>query len=178
MYLARGEPLGAHCDAFRYILHARGTKQLFSRQSFALWRIAHHRLQAHQILLRKPPDSNQVEWVNKLNKDIPSFHISSDILQMSILCASARNLNELAQKQQPSPQQVNIAAQDVAQRIQAFLTSMEEWTSKVSEPWRPVVVDAHTLQQPDESTVASNVPKPRRILKYADAWLAYMWNCK
>jgi hypothetical protein len=97
---------------------------------------------------------------------------------MSILCASARNLNELAQKQQPSPQQVNIAAQDVAQRIQAFLTSMEEWTSKVSEPWRPVVVDAHTLQQPDESTVASNVPKPRRILKYADAWLAYMWNCK
>lgn len=177
MYLARGEPLGAHCDAFRHILHARGNTQLFSSQSFALWRIAHHRLQAHQILLRKPPDSDQIEWVGKLNKDVPSFHISSDILQMSMLCASARQLSEVAQLQRRGADEIVSEAQRLGRQIKLFLTSLEDWTSKVGEQWRPETVDADRLRQPEDALNSPSVPTPARVLKYADAWLAYMWNC-
>lgn len=165
MYLARGEPLGAHCDAFRYILHARGTKQLFSHQSFALWRIAHHRPQAHQILLRKPPDSNQVEWVNKLNKDIPSFRISSDILQMSLLCASARDLSEVIHDQRNDDAEIVSEALQFVQRIQLFLNSMEDWTSKVGEQWRPETVNPERLQQPKEVLNSSSVSTQTQVLK-------------
>lgn len=94
MYLARTKQLGPHIDAVKYILHARGSKQFYDRSQFALWRVAHHRLQARQILHREGPDADQIEWVSKLNMSLPDIHISADVMHMNILNAAARKLTE------------------------------------------------------------------------------------
>src|ERR1700761_1347766 len=94
MYLARTEPLGPHSEAVKHILRARGDGQLFDSSKFALWRLAHHRLQARQILLREQPEPEQIAWMNKLNLDRPDFHICGDILHMNILSAAARRLTQ------------------------------------------------------------------------------------
>jgi hypothetical protein len=133
--------------------------QLFSSQSFALWRIAYHRLHAHQILLRKPPSSDQIEWVNKLNRDVPSFHISSDIQQMSMLCALARPLCEVVQKQRAGVDEIVSETQQLAQQIRLFLKSLEDWTSEVGEQRRSEIVDAKVVLNP------SNGPTPAHVLK-------------
>ena len=183
MYLARGEPLGVHCSAIRHILRARGDMQLLSSQSFALWRTAHHRLLAHQIFLREFPDRDQIDRVRKLNVAIPSYHIYSDILNMSILCASVRSLCEGGETSESTMAERLQWAERLSDEIRAFLASIRDWLSGVSQPWRPNVVQSNQLRTPQyvtESTIARPPPSPAStiILQYQDIWLTYMWNCE
>jgi hypothetical protein len=177
MYLARGRPLGNHCTAFKHILHARGNLQMYTSQSFALWRIAHHRLQAHQILLRHAPSPDQIGWISKLNSDVPTFHISTDILQMTVLAAAARELVENGQPPWSEESDALDQTKQLSHRIKTLLASLEDWTSHVGAPWQPSIVDVENLQQPNEIASGSPIPTPDLVLQYADSWLAYMWNC-
>ena len=179
MYLSRGEPLGAHREAFKHILRARGSVQLLSSRSFALWRIAHHRLRARQIVLRQPPDEDQMRWAEMLNTDVPAFHISSDILRMSILCSKAREISE----QSRNSEQDNLnQAQDLARQILDFLTSVRDWISDLNEDWCPNTVNADRIRPPQEFAVSRALPPPNQstphIMKDQNIWLTYMWNCR
>ena len=150
---------------------------MYSGLSLALWRIAHHRLQAHQILLRQPPSSDQIEWISKLNSDVPSFHISSDILQMTILAATARELVEDDQILWSDEPETLYRAKQLSRRIETLLASLDDWTAHVGAPWQPSIVDAENLEQPKEIADGTPISKPSLVLQYADSWLAYMWNC-
>jgi hypothetical protein len=84
---------------------------------------------------------------------------------MSLLCASARDLSEVIHDQRNDDAEIVSEALQFVQRIQLFLNSMEDWTSKVGEQWRPETVNPERLQQPKEVLNSSSVSTPTQVLK-------------
>jgi hypothetical protein len=174
MYLGRTEPLGPHSDAVRHVLRARGDKQFFDRSGFSLWLVAHHRLQARQVMLREGPYPEQIAWMRKLDIDFLPLHISVDVQQMNALAAAAKKLTLGSAVARPiSSEKVELARQ-LAQAIEALISSIKSWTAMTTDVWRPKTIDPHYMD------VSSKFPIPHftcpQLLSYHDIWLAYMWN--
>lgn len=180
MFLSREEPLGPHSDAVWHVLRARGEQQFHSEHSFALWRIAHHRLMARQILQRSGPYPEQIEWLKNLNVNRPDLHISSDCLQMNVLCAAAKKLTD-GQVGGTAGEKAQHAQQLIG-AIRSLTNAMDGWTSHLkSTAWGPRIVDVDRLLPPTEAVGHHSteryppLPQPH-ILRYQDNWLAYIWN--
>ncbi|KAL9106006.1 MAG: hypothetical protein Q9227_008914 [Pyrenula ochraceoflavens] len=180
MYLARTEPLGHHSEAVKRILHTRGDGQLFNRSHFALWRIAHHRLQSRQILLREEPDPEQIAWMSKLNIDRPDIHISADVLHMNILSAAARKLTQSSGDDGAPALEKLEQARTLLNTMQELITAIDSWTSLTSGAWQPKNTDPQDIAQPPDVSSLTTSPIPRfpcpNVLSYHELWLAYMWN--
>ncbi|KAK9236696.1 hypothetical protein V1525DRAFT_197763 [Lipomyces kononenkoae] len=177
MYLGRTEPLGPHSDAVRHILRARGDKQFFDRSGFSLWRAAHHRLQARQVMLREGPYPEQIVWLSKLDINSIPFHISVDVQQMNTFAAAAKNLTLDGEIAGPISSEKVEQARQLAQAIQDLISSIESWTAAVTDVWRPKTIDPPYISDTDDSSKFS-IPHFTcpRVLSYHDIWLAYMWN--
>ena len=142
--------------------------------------MAHHRLQARQILLREDPDENQMGWLSKLNVNRPDGHISIDIMRMVVLCAAARTLTQSGGNSPGTIAGKIEQARELAQKIQEFITSIESWTSEVSAIWKPQTVNPSQIVGSDDRDGASSLPTPYftcpHMLNYHNVWMAYMWN--
>lgn len=176
MHLGRSEPLGVHGDIVRHVLTSRGNEQLYSSHSFALWRIAHHRLQARQMMLRQGPDEMQKLWISKLDTARPDIHISADVLHMNILSAAVRRLIENKDNERLDWRE---QATDLLTSIYDFLRSVEQWTAHLDARWKPIEIDRSALIRPrsvtaEEATTLLPIEGPIRT--FHDKWLAYMWN--
>lgn len=180
MYLVQDGFQASHINAMKYILNIQGDKQLYDPSNFALWRVAHHRLQTQQVLLREEPDSQQILSLTNLNLDMPDLHISADITRMSILIAAARKLLDATHGNSPAASPTQQQAEQLASTIQDLLSSIENWTSAVPGAWRSLGSDADDVLQPPEELDPTRFPIPQfpcpKKLDYHDPWLAYMWN--
>ncbi|KAK9365301.1 hypothetical protein V1509DRAFT_407381 [Lipomyces kononenkoae] len=177
MYLGRTEPLGPHSDAVRHVLRARGDKQFFDRSGFSLWRVAHHRLQARQVMLREGPYPEQIAWMSKLDINFIPLRISVDVQQMNTLAAAAKKLTLGSEVARPISSEKVEQARQLAQAIEDLISSIESWTATITDVWRPKTIDPHYISETD---VSSKFSIPHficpRLLSYHDIWLAYMWN--
>ena len=178
MYLARTDPLGLHSDAVRHVLHARGDQQLFDPSRFALWRVANHRLQARQMLLREEPDPDQVVWLSKLNINRPDIHISADVLHMNILVAAVKKLTQDGKKTRSNTLERVEQASQLVDTIQSLLISVVSWTSAMTGVWKPQQVDSRHYKDAVDDLSGSPIPviPCPRVLTYHDIWLAHMWT--
>lgn len=154
MHHARSEPLGPHSDGLAYLLRMRGDDQFFNPQSFSLWRIAHHRLQARQILLREMPHPEQEIWMNRLNDKQPDLHISTHVFHISRLCAEAQGILNNPSK----------PADPFLQEAFALIDECEEWVNQLPEHWKAKMIK-HQIDFP-----------LHEISLHHDIWLAYMLN--
>lgn len=177
MYLARTEPLGPHSGAIKYILQAKGANSLFDSTQFPLWRLAQHRLQARQILLREHPDQEQIDWISNLNIDCPDLRIYSDVLHMNLLSASARRLTEQQSDTFTLSEETEQTVRQLVEQMESLNRQIEAWTSGMIGIWLPKIrnsLDVHL----DDDTQGYPIPKfpcPKTMLHH-DIWLAYMWN--
>lgn len=181
MYLARAEPLGPHSDAITYILRAGGDEHLFGRSRFALWCVAHQRLQSHQILSGKEPSLDQMLWVSKLNVDRPDVHFSSDILHMSRLSAAAKSLTQNAWDSWTSSADEIGEFTQIERESQDLIASIEKWTTKTYGVSKPRTITTENVTQAHGLRDAFSIcdpPYPRLNLHdHQDIWLAYKLNC-
>ena len=180
MYLGRTEPLGAHSDAVRHVLQARGDDQFFDRSRFSLWRVAHQRLQARQILLREEPYPEQNAWLGKLDISFTPLHISADVQQMNALAAAAKKLTHDSELTNVSLVEKIERAKHLVRAMQDLITSIMSWTAAMTKAWSPEVIDPNNVLPPWEMDVSSMFPIPSftcpQVLSYHDVWLSYMWN--
>lgn len=154
MHLYRTEPLGPHSTGLVYLLRMRGDGQFFNAQSFSLWRIAHHRLQARQILLRERPQPEQEVWINKLNDQQPDLHITMHVFQISKLCADAQEMiNDPSKSTEP-----------FVRELSELMEDCERWIDELPEQWRARKVRSRNDYPLEEITL------------HHDIWLAYMLN--
>lgn len=165
MHHDRSEPLGPHSIGLKHLLRARGDRQLYNRRGFSLWRVAHHRLQARQVLLREEPLPEQAEWVHKLNSSQPDLHITSHVFEISKLCAHARSLLDRA----------TIVSEGTLQEVHLFLKKCSEiigdcdqWTEEISDRWKPRTVP-NNLSFEILQDLAN-------ISLHHDIWVTYMTN--
>ncbi|ORY56412.1 uncharacterized protein BCR38DRAFT_469504 [Pseudomassariella vexata] len=159
MYLARNGPLGPHSDAIRYILHTRGDSQLLDRSGFALWRIAHHRLQSRQLLLREEPDAEQTAAAANKLLDESNMHRKDGMMPLF-------------------PDAVLQRAKLLVSSIRELNASVDSWAAKLTGVWKPEVKDPRSI--PISQVEEGGFPVPRfpcpRFLSYHDICLAYLWN--
>lgn len=154
MHHSRSEPLGPHSTGLVYLLRMRGDEQFFKAQSFSLWRVAHHRLQARQILLRERPHPEQEIWMSKLNDRQPDLHISTHVFEISKLCADAQGLLDDPSK----------SADEFIHKTTALISECEEWMNHLPEQWR-----ARKLRTEIDFPL-------QEVSLHHDIWLAYMLN--
>lgn len=162
-----------------HVLHARGNDQFYNQSQFSLWRVAHHRLQARQLLLREEPDIEQVIWLNKLNTQIIPLHISVDVQQMNMLAARAKKIT-VGNQVSLTRLAVKIAqARSLIRSMLDLLQSIQAWTTAVNDIWKPRTIDPRNIA-PAGQEVVTDLPLPPfhcpGVLDYHDIWLSYMWN--
>jgi len=180
MYLAHSDIFGSHIGAIKHILHTQGNDQLYHSSSFGLWRVAHTRVLARQLMLREKPDDHQIAWVSQLNINIPELHISADILRMNILSAAAKKLIESRENSSAtSPEQIQ-QARELASAMQDLIASIDSWTPAISLIWKPKIAEPRDIAQPQEENdppefMIPTFPCPH-MLSYHDIWFAYTWN--
>lgn len=165
MHHDRSEPLGPHSVGLKYLLRARGDDQLFNRRGFSLWRVAHHRLQARQILLREEPLPEQAEWVNKLDGKYPDLHITRHIFEISKICAQADML--LKQSSTASDETLQSAA-DFLRRGTETIRECDQWMDKISDQWKHKrVVNNSSFE------ILKDLPN---LSIHHDIWVTYISN--
>lgn len=180
MYLDRNDPLGPHSDAIRHILHARGDQQFTNRAKFGIWRVAHHRLLARQLLLGEEPSPTQFAWLDKLNIGRPDLHITSDSLKIAYLNSAVKKVTEgQTQIGQSQQERVN-AARGLAQQIQECIDHAGHWPDTLSKLWRAKRLDPGEIRKPEDNEgpldLAINPLGISEVLNFHDIWLAGYWN--
>ncbi|KAJ9612381.1 hypothetical protein H2200_003978 [Cladophialophora chaetospira] len=180
LYLGRTEPLGPHFDAVMHVLHARGENQFFDHTGFSLWRVAHHRLLARQIMKREQPYPEQVAWFSKLDINNTPLRISSDVQRMSSLTGAAKKITSGDSLAETSSAENMEQARQLARAMQDLLESIGDWTTAMTETWKPTLKDPDEIRQWEETDESSFISIPHfkcpRTLSYRNIWLAYMWN--
>lgn len=172
MHLDRSEPLGPHTAGLVQILRARGEGQLYTRRGFALWRIAHHRLQARQVLLRMPPEADQYSWIEALNDTQPDLHITTDVFKISQFVAQAAKICELDDLLDTRITKGLVLLQDATDLI----TASKTWEATAAcRTWshRRIPNSLPTGIEPGIPEVLTDI---RELRLYNDVWLAYMRN--
>jgi hypothetical protein len=177
IYLSRNWKSRPHDGAIRHILRARGEAQLYDPIKFALWSAAHHRLQAHQILLREEPDPNEANLLSKLNTNQTDIHLSADLLQINVLIAAAKKLTHSSEGSENTLPEKLEEANELIRAIEDFIKSVENWKPSINEIWRPETIGLAQLQ-PDVEVGDQPIPSftSPTVLSYRDLWLAYLWN--
>jgi len=180
MYLGRSEPLGPHLDVIRHILFTQGTQRIFDKSRLSLFSVAHHRLQARQILLREAPDPCQMTWMSLLNTCRPDIRISADVLQMCAHSATARILKEKSSYATTATLEEVEHVQLLVHKIQDFIISIDQWTSNTPKEWKPNLIDPGDTDQYEDMFGASYnsslcISSPQ-TLDYHSIGLLYMWN--
>ncbi len=163
-----------------HVLQARGNNQFFNQAGFSLWRVAHHRLLARQVLNREEPYPEQVAWLEKLDINNIPLRISWDVQRMSALAGATKKLINSHTLPEANPAESLNQARHLASDMQDLLTSIQDWTTAITESWKPKLKGPEEIVQWDEPDFSSTIPVPRfkcpRTLSYHDKWLAYMWN--
>lgn len=154
MHHKRSEPLGPHSTGLIHLLRVRGDEQFFAAQSFSLWRIAHHRLQARQILLREMPQPEQAVWISKLNDRQPDLHITTHVYQISKLCAEAQEIINDPSKD----------AERFLSQVAELIKDCEDWANDLPTQWKAKFIT-------NETDLAL-----KELSLHHDIWLAYMLN--
>lgn len=165
MHTARSEPLGPHSAGLLHVLRARGDGQLLNREGFSLWRIAHHRLQARQILLREQPFREQRVWIDALATEQPDLHIITHVFRISILCGQADLI--LSTPSFDDPQQIE-AASRLRYEIWNAVADGRVWQEGIPQQWL-------TPKSSFDSPIDPLKPVTMASM-YHDIWVAYMWN--
>jgi hypothetical protein len=182
MYLARTEPLGPHDEAIRHILRTRGDEQLYNSSHFSLWRIANHRLQARQMLLREQPDPEQIAWVSKLNINRPDLHICADVLHMNMFSEAAKRLTQAHEDIATMRTERSEQARHLVHEIRDLISTIESWTSAMTGVWIPKIDDPQNIAQPQDVDEPANLPIPHfpcpQTLSYSDLWLVQIFSSK
>ena len=178
MYLSRSEPLGPHKSAIRHLLDARGEEQIFSQLRFALWRVALHRLQIRQMLLREAPERHELTLLSRLNADLPDVHISLDAQRVIDFSHAAREITEGKESPDVSRGEALGRAQQLLHAMTDLIKSMGKFVWDLTASWEQKSVrlasndDVQSLE--DLSQLSSPDPTQPRDVEYRDTSLSVM----
>lgn len=179
IYLARSEPLGLHSQAVKHVLQLRGIEQFFDKSRFAMWRVAHDRLQARQIIMREGPTPEQILWFSRLDPASPDLHVCIDKLRINILCAQVRRLVE-GEEGCGSAGEGPERARTLANEIMNLLASIESWAGDLPTVWKAAEGDPDRVNLPRETCQDPGRPIPQlawsRVLAYRHVTVAYCWS--
>lgn len=122
----------------------------------------------------------QMELLDLLDTDRPDIRICSDTMRMTAVCAAA---NKLIRRQNTPTSLVDLvkSTTEVADRLQALLAEIEQWTLTASQTWQPKLVDAHPLtRRPREYQYSLDHPLAHlycaKLIAYPDVWLTFVWG--
>ena len=178
MYLSRSEPLGPHKSAIRHLLDARGEEQIFNQLRFALWRVALHRLQIRQMLLREAPECHELKLLSKLNADLPDVHISLDAQRVIDFSIAAREITESEGYTDTTHQEGFERAQQLLHGMTDLIKSMKKFAWDLTASWeqRPVrPAPNEDFQRVEDLSQLSNPDPTRpRDVEYHDTSLSVM----
>lgn len=144
----------------------RGPQQLYTRRGFSLWRLAHHRLQARQLLTDDRPLEESNVWLGMLDQSRPDVRIAAIVHRIISVTSRAK---ELAFEDFPD-----------ATELEKSLTSLEildqecvQWASALDPLWLPTVkrINGTRLEESVTSMTLSE-----NIHVYHDMWAARTWN--
>lgn len=177
LYLNKRDALGPHSEGVKHILTARSTqqkRQLYKgAQSFAIWRIAHHRLLARQIIQRRTPDPAQLRWMQLVEIDRPDLRLSADALEMSVLIGRATAL--LHAEPDLEPEERLDAAKTLCGEMRELMDVMHMWLDSLPAGWKPRHLNGHMDGEPTAFyTSNKHGPMHQSLIIYHDIWLAYM----
>jgi hypothetical protein len=190
VYLGRGDPIGPHSEALQHVLLARGDEQFFDKRHFRLWQVGAHRLIRKLMLTGQIPDNGILEWMGKLNTNLPDNRIWTDTLQMIALnaeikafirsAAAAHGMTENLETLES--QQRLAAAQSLMHRTESLLEDTDTAVTQLAAEWKPLESSPENIGPPPDEVEGgmqrSPIPDfPCPIyLRYADIWVAHVWN--
>jgi hypothetical protein len=141
--------------------------------------MTHYRLQAWQTMNREYPETQQVEWLEKLNMERPDLFICTHVLRMNVLSAVSRTLVQSV-TDEDATKSVRLEklyrARQLVREMQEMTVTVENWASEMSRVWvNAQEEDAAAIVAQGPSFPTPNFPYPR-LITYDDIWLAYIWN--
>lgn len=137
MHLGRNEPLGPHTIGLFHVLRARGDSQLFNRRGFGIWRVAHHRLQMRQLLLKEAPHPDQEIWVSELNTTQPDIHIIGHVFEISKLVAQS---DAMLRGVDVPDEALEVQVQNFYNRSVELMVDCAAWADGVPDTWKSQVI--------------------------------------
>ncbi|KAK6853112.1 hypothetical protein PG995_009924 [Apiospora arundinis] len=98
LFLPDISQVGAHTQGMAQILRLRGSDQLYNPRGWSLFRLAHHRIQKHQLAFNQPALSESTIWLDQLNDEAPFVRIEKNAHEIKQTCETARSLLESVTK--------------------------------------------------------------------------------
>ncbi|KAK8042514.1 Zn2/Cys6 DNA-binding protein [Apiospora phragmitis] len=71
LFLQDISQVGTHTQRMAQILRLRGSDQFYNPRGWSLFRLAHHRIQKHQLAFNQPALSESTIWLDQLNDRVP-----------------------------------------------------------------------------------------------------------
>ncbi|KAK8105481.1 Zn2/Cys6 DNA-binding protein [Apiospora kogelbergensis] len=102
LFLPDTSQVGAHTQGMAQILRLRGSDQFYSPRGWSLFRLAHHRIQKHQLAFNQPALSESPMWFEQLNDRVPFVRIEKNAHEIKQTCERARSLLEHVNKEDVS----------------------------------------------------------------------------
>ncbi|KAK8051856.1 hypothetical protein PG993_003241 [Apiospora rasikravindrae] len=90
LFLPDTSQVGAHTQGMAQILRLRGSDQFYNPRGWSLFRLAHHRIQKHQLAFKQTALSESAIWLDQLNDRVPF----KDAYEITRTCERARSLLE------------------------------------------------------------------------------------
>ncbi|KAF7542631.1 hypothetical protein G7Z17_g11413 [Cylindrodendrum hubeiense] len=159
-------PVGSHTQGMAHILRLRGHEQFHDPRGWSLFRLAHHRLQKHQLAKQIAPLPESEVWLDSLNEEVSTVRLEKDALEISTMCQKANEiLRSLSAETLSLEQFLDLFPQMTRLDQKAALQRCKpEWHFK-------------TLQRSEvvgNQDVISRFPE--KIELHRDVWMAYEWN--
>lgn len=148
------------------LLRMRGTQQLYTRRGFSLWRLAHHRLQARQLLKNDPPLEESDMWLGMLDQSRPDLHIAAIVHRIISVTSRAK---ELTFEDFPDPNELEKSLASLEELDQECV----QWAKTLDPLWLPTVKRLSDTQL-EESVTSMILSQDVHI--YHDMWAARTWN--
>ena len=152
---------GAHNGGLTKIVRLRGSHQMFKEQSFHLWRIAHHRIQAYRLLNVETPLEESDGWMKMLDKSSIDIRVADE--GNKVISLNARARDTIDKSGDPD------GLIDEMKALYAKMkTTMEGtgWLERVMQP---------TFQLTDIARLPLTTSR-KTIRVHHDLWAARTWN--
>ncbi|KAK8080414.1 hypothetical protein PG997_008232 [Apiospora hydei] len=163
LFLPDISQVGAHTQGMAQILRLRGSDQFYNPRGWSLFRLAHHRIQKHQLAFNQPALSESTIWLDQLNDRVPFVRMEKDAHEIKQTCERARSLLENA------IEDGSVHSVESLQELYELDQTASSW--RQGPQWQFKSVSA--------SELSSGLPFPpltRIVELHGDVWKAYELN--
>ncbi|KAK7956329.1 uncharacterized protein PG986_005551 [Apiospora aurea] len=163
LFLPDISKVGAHAQGMAQMLRLRGSDQFYNPRGWSLFRLAHHRIQKHQLAFIQPALGESTIRLDQLNDKVPFVRMEKDAHGIKQRCERARRLLE------------NVMEDGSAHSVESLQELYE--LDQTASSWRQG--PQWQFRSVSATELSSGLPFPpltRIVELHGDVWKAYELN--